>query len=141
MSNAEVELTKEQREAKDKADRERETTEQAGKEYFSCHFCFNDHIISALPYQWRQELGEVEISVGVPAGTRAKDLVVTIQKKKLIVGLKSQTPIMSGELCKEIKVEESNWTLRACIRYSALSCSHFSCRGSKDRSDCFRKTE
>ncbi|EKM83925.1 hypothetical protein AGABI1DRAFT_96886 [Agaricus bisporus var. burnettii JB137-S8] len=94
MSDAESELTKEQREAKDVADREREALEQA-----------------ALPYQWRQELGEVEISVAVPPGTRGKNLVVIIQKKRLSVGLKGEEPILNGELCKEIKVEESNWTL------------------------------
>jgi len=88
-------ILKEQRDAKDKADREREATEQA-----------------ALPYQWRQELGEVEINVPVPPGTRGKDLVVNIQKKKLSVGLKGQEPIINGELCKEIKIEESNWTLQ-----------------------------
>jgi hypothetical protein len=65
-----------------------------------------------LPYQWKQELAEVEISVPVPPGTRGKDLSVVIQKKKLSVGLKGMDPILAGELCKEIKVEESNWTLR-----------------------------
>ncbi len=48
----------------------------------------------------------------VPPGTKGKELVVILQKKKLSVGLKGQEPIVNGELCKEIKVEESNWTLR-----------------------------
>jgi hypothetical protein len=125
MSNAESELTKEHREAKDKADREREAVEQAGKEVPLSSFFPDGDIVSALPYRWRQELGEVEISAAVPAGTRGKDLVVTIQKKRLSVGLKGQTPILNGELCKEIKVEESNWTLREWIQYSALSMSSF----------------
>ncbi len=47
----------------------------------------------------------------MPKGTRGKDLTVVIQKKKLSVGLKGQEPILSGELCKEIKVDESTWTL------------------------------
>ncbi|KAJ3563439.1 hypothetical protein NP233_g8937 [Leucocoprinus birnbaumii] len=88
-------LTAEQREAKDKAAREREAAEQA-----------------ELPYQWRQELGEVEISVPVPPGTRGKELSVIIQKKKIHVGLKGKEPILAGELCKEVKVDESNWTLQ-----------------------------
>lgn len=88
-------MTTEQREVKDKADREREAAEQA-----------------ALPYQWKQELGEVEIIVPVPSGTRGKDLSVIIQKKKLSVGLKGQDPILDGELCKEIKVDDSSWTLQ-----------------------------
>ncbi|KZT72827.1 CS-domain-containing protein [Daedalea quercina L-15889] len=87
-------LSKEEREARDKADREREAAEQA-----------------ALPYKWKQELGEVDIVVPVPKGTRGKNLDVVIQKKKLSVGLKGQEPIMAGELCREIKVEESTWTV------------------------------
>lgn len=67
----------------------------------------------ALPYTWRQELGEVDVTVPVPTGTRARDLLVVIQKKNLSVGLKGQEKIMGGELCKEIKVEDSTWTLRA----------------------------
>lgn len=66
----------------------------------------------ALPYTWTQELGEVDIIIPVPQGTRARDLTVVIGKKKLSVGLKNTEPIMSGELCKEIKVEDSTWTIR-----------------------------
>ncbi len=47
----------------------------------------------------------------MPKGTRGKDLNIVIQKKKLSVGLKGQEPIMSGELCKDIKIDESTWTL------------------------------
>ncbi|GBE78007.1 nuclear movement protein nudC [Sparassis latifolia] len=85
-------LTKEEREVRDKADRQREAAEQAG-----------------LPYTWKQELGEVDIVVPVPKGTRGRDLSVVIQKKKLSVGLKGKDKIMEGELCKDIKVEESTW--------------------------------
>ncbi|KAL9716298.1 hypothetical protein Ac2012v2_000744 [Leucoagaricus gongylophorus] len=95
MSNTEENLTTEQQEAKDQADREREAAEQA-----------------VLPYQWRQELREIEINVPVPQGTRGKDLSVIIQKTKLSVGLRNQSPILAGDLCKEIKVDDSNWTLQ-----------------------------
>ncbi|KAI0815027.1 nuclear movement protein nudC [Irpex lacteus] len=87
-------LSPEERAARDLADRKREQEEQA-----------------ALPYKWKQELAEVDLEVPVPKGTRGKDLTVVIQKKKLSVGLKGQEPILSGELCKEIKVDESTWTL------------------------------
>ncbi|GJE87673.1 CS-domain-containing protein [Phanerochaete sordida] len=87
-------LSKEEREARDKADREREAAEQA-----------------ALPYTWKQQLSDVDIEISVPKGTRSKQLDVVIQKNKLSVGLKGQEPIMAGELCKEIKVEDSTWTL------------------------------
>lgn len=65
----------------------------------------------ALPYTWTQELGEVDLVVPVAKGTRGKDLNVVIQKKKLSVGLKGQEKILDGELCKEIKVEDSTWTI------------------------------
>ena len=64
-----------------------------------------------MPYTWKQELGEVDITVPVPKGTRGRDLNVVLQKKKLSVGLKGKEPIMGGELCKDIKVEESTWSI------------------------------
>ncbi|KAF9496146.1 nuclear movement protein nudC [Pleurotus eryngii] len=88
-------LTPEQREERDKAAKAREAEEQA-----------------ALPYTWTQLLGELDIVVPVPKGTRARDLVITIQKKKLKVALKGKEPIMEGELCKDIKVEESTWNIQ-----------------------------
>ncbi|KAG8864205.1 hypothetical protein FRB96_006026 [Tulasnella sp. 330] len=90
MSDTE-ELTKEQRDQKDKEDRAREEAEQA-----------------ALPYQWKQVLGEIDLTVPVPKGTRGRDLDVKIMKKKLSVGLKGKEKIMDGELCKEIKMEEKD---------------------------------
>ncbi|TFK77151.1 nuclear movement protein nudC [Pluteus cervinus] len=87
-------LTPEEREVRDKADRERERAEQA-----------------TLPYKWVQELGEVDITVPVPKGTRARDLAIVIQKKKLSVGFKGKDKIMEGELCKEIKIDESTWSV------------------------------
>jgi len=93
MSDTE-ELTKEQRDQKDKEDRAREEAEQA-----------------ALPYRWTQALGEVDLIVPVPKGTRARDLDLKIMKKKLSVGLKGKEKILDGELPKEIKIEESTWTV------------------------------
>ncbi|TDL28607.1 nuclear movement protein nudC [Rickenella mellea] len=87
-------LSKEERDEKDKADRQREAEEQA-----------------ALPYSWKQQLGEVDLIVPVPKGTRARDLNVAIKRKSLQVGLKGKEAILDGELCREIKVEDSAWTL------------------------------
>jgi len=53
----------------------------------------------------------VDITVPVPKGTRGRDLVVVIQKTRLSIGMKGKEKILEGELCKEIKVEESTWTL------------------------------
>jgi len=93
--SAEERLSAKEREERDRADRLREKEEQA-----------------KLPYSWTQELGEVDITIPVPQGTRGKDLTVVIQKKKLSVGLKGQEPIMAGNLCKEIKIEDSTWTVQ-----------------------------
>jgi hypothetical protein len=65
----------------------------------------------ALPYTWKQNLPDVDVEIIVPKGTRARDLAVDIGRKKLSVGLKNKEPIMSGELCREIKIEDSTWTL------------------------------
>jgi hypothetical protein len=70
------------------------------------------HEGSELPYTWKQELGELDLVVPVPKGTRGKNLSVVIAKKRLTVGLKGQAPILDGELCKEIKMEDSTWTIR-----------------------------
>ncbi|KAF8632577.1 hypothetical protein AX15_001786 [Amanita polypyramis BW_CC] len=106
-------LSKEEKEARDKADRAREAAEQAGRCYFvDLALDFTHHtLVQALPYSWIQELGEVDIVIPMAKGTRARDLAVIIDKKKLSVGVKGREPIMSGELCKEIKVEDSTWTL------------------------------
>ncbi|KAJ7596980.1 HSP20-like chaperone [Mycena floridula] len=88
-------LTPEKRKIRDDEQRAREAAEQA-----------------TLPYSWTQELGELDIVVPVPKGTRAKDLNVVLQKKKLSLGLKGQDKILDGELCKEIKVDDSTWTIQ-----------------------------
>lgn len=62
-------------------------------------------------YVWVQQLAEVAITVPVPVGTRSRDLVVDIGKKRLRVGLKGQPPIIDGELHKAVKVDDSFWTL------------------------------
>lgn len=113
-------LSKEEREARDKADREREAAEQAGAHSVVTRIASSLTAILALPYKWRQELGEVDIVVPVPKGTRGRDLSVVIQKKKLSVGLKGKEPIMAGELCREIKMDESTWTLGECSQANIL---------------------
>jgi hypothetical protein len=67
--------------------------------------------VQELPYKWTQVLGDLDVTVPVPKGTRGRDLVVVLQKKKLSVGLKGKEPIMSGELFADVKMEESTWTL------------------------------
>lgn len=72
---------------------------------------------AALPYTWRQTLSDVDVTVPVPQGTRSRDLVVDIKRSSLKVGLKGKEPILSGALCKDIKTDDSTWTLgRCCVR-------------------------
>lgn len=87
-------LTPEERKQHDEAESERERQEQ-----------------SQLPFTWKQTLQDVTLNIPVPPGTKARDLTVDIKKTKLKVGLKGQEPILDGTLCKEIKLEESTWTL------------------------------
>ncbi|KAG1153000.1 hypothetical protein G6F37_000039 [Rhizopus arrhizus] len=88
------ELTPEQREAQDKLEREREAKEQ-----------------SELPYTWKQTLQDVDISIPVPKGTRARDVIVDIKKNHFKVSLKGKDPIVDDELCQAVKVDDSTWTI------------------------------
>lgn len=36
---------------------------------------------------------------------------VVIKKKLIKVGIKGQAPILEGELCKDVKVDDSTWTI------------------------------
>ncbi|KAJ3125065.1 hypothetical protein HK098_000622 [Nowakowskiella sp. JEL0407] len=94
MNGEEENLSEQEREERDRIQREKEAAEQA-----------------ALPYTWKQTLEDVEIRVPVPKGTRSRDVVVDIKKKSIKVGLKGKEPILEGELCKEVKMEESTWTV------------------------------
>lgn len=63
----------------------------------------------------------MSIIVPVPKGTRAKNMDIVMQKKKLRVGLKGQDAILDGELCKEIKIDDSTWSLGALRSPSQVS--------------------
>jgi hypothetical protein len=104
-------LSPAEREIRDKADRQREVDEQAGMSLISRASFIHLIYPQALPYTWKQSLPDVDIVVPVPKGTRARDLVVVIAKKKLSIGFKGKDPIMAGDLCQEVKLEESTWTL------------------------------
>ncbi|KAH8303578.1 hypothetical protein KR018_003972 [Drosophila ironensis] len=65
-------------------------------------------------YTWTQTLQELEIKIpfNVTFALRSRDLVVSIGKKTLKVGIKGQEPIIDGELSAEVKQEESVWVLQ-----------------------------
>lgn len=87
-------MTEEERTAYDATARKKEAEEQA-----------------TLPFKWRQTLVDVDISFEVPKGTRGKDLVIEIKKKSLRAGLRGQTPIIEGTLTKEVRLDDSTWSL------------------------------
>lgn len=67
--------------------------------------------LDGCSYTWSQTLREVEVTVPVPAGTRGKDVSVSISKTNLAVGLKGKEAYFSGPLCKNVHVDESTWTV------------------------------
>ncbi|GHJ89910.1 hypothetical protein NliqN6_6312 [Naganishia liquefaciens] len=75
----------------------------------------------ALPYKWTQYLNTATVTVNLPSGTRARDLVVAIKKKSIKVQIKSQSePILEGELFAEIKEEDSTWSIDEGVLYVEL---------------------
>ncbi|KAH6672460.1 HSP20-like chaperone [Halenospora varia] len=66
---------------------------------------------AALPYKWTQVIGELDVICEVPGNLKSRDLNVEIKKTKLVVGIKGQEPIISGDLPHPIHVDESTWTL------------------------------
>jgi hypothetical protein len=136
-------LSNEERKIRDTADRAREAVEQAGTDYLDqCSQLFS-HACNqpVLPYTWKQELGEVDLIVPVPKGTRGKNLNVVIGKKNLSIGLKGQDNILEGELCKEIKVEESTWTIRESRYHFQLKSSLTVSRGPRSSAHSPREAQ
>ncbi|EHL01075.1 putative Nuclear movement protein nudC [Glarea lozoyensis 74030] len=66
---------------------------------------------AALPYKWTQTITDLDVSLEVPGNLKGRDLIVELKKKKLVVGIKGQEPIINGDLPHEIHTEESTWTL------------------------------
>uniref|UniRef100_A0A1B0DR96 Nuclear migration protein nudC n=1 Tax=Phlebotomus papatasi TaxID=29031 RepID=A0A1B0DR96_PHLPP len=54
----------------------------------------------------------LRVPLNVNFNVRSRDVVVKIGKKTLTVGLKGQEPIINGELCAEVKMEDSVWVIQ-----------------------------
>lgn len=50
---------------------------------------------AALPYQWTQTIGDLDITTEVAGNLKSRDLVVDIKKTKLTIGIKGQEPIVT----------------------------------------------
>ncbi|KAK9266824.1 hypothetical protein L1049_001648 [Liquidambar formosana] len=75
-------------------------------------------------YSWTQTLQEVTVNVPVPAGTKSRFVVCEMKKNHLKVGLKGQPPIIDGELCQSIKVDDCFWSLEDQQAVSILLTKH-----------------
>jgi hypothetical protein len=63
-------------------------------------------------YVWTQQLSELAVNIPMPAGTKAKMLIVDITNRHLRVSIKGQaTPLIDGEFHKRVIVDDSTWTL------------------------------
>ena len=64
-------------------------------------------------YTWTQTLSELNVTIDVPEGTRGRDLSITITKRHLKIGLKSQAPtlLVNAPLTKTIICDDSFWTV------------------------------
>ena len=58
-------------------------------------------------YSWTQSLQDLQVTVAVPAGTKAKLLTVDIKKKALKVQVKGADAKLDGELFQSVKLEDS----------------------------------
>lgn len=73
----------------------------------------NDRCGVDLPhYSWGQGDTDVTVTIPFPAGTRAKQLIITITPDSLSVGLqKAPAPVLCGKLYKVIKSADSSWQI------------------------------
>ncbi|CAI7838554.1 unnamed protein product [Closterium sp. NIES-54] len=62
-------------------------------------------------YSFSQTLGELNLAIPLPAGTKARGVTVEIKKTRLLAGLKGQAPVLEGELWAPVKVDDSIWSI------------------------------
>ncbi|KAL3308309.1 hypothetical protein Ciccas_013161 [Cichlidogyrus casuarinus] len=64
-------------------------------------------------YRWVQTLGDLDVKIPtkLPYKIKSRDVIVEFGRKTLKVQIKGQPAVFDGPLYKEIKVEESSWTL------------------------------
>ncbi|RKP14027.1 HSP20-like chaperone [Piptocephalis cylindrospora] len=66
----------------------------------------------ALPYRWKQTLADLDVSISLPVGTRAKMLKVSITTTSIRVQVPGQDePVLEGKLTHSVQEEECTWTV------------------------------
>ncbi|TIA87822.1 hypothetical protein E3P99_02958 [Wallemia hederae] len=66
---------------------------------------------AALPYKWTQTIADLDVTIDLPQGIRARDLSVVIKRRKLSVAIKNGEVIVDGTLFNDIKEEDSTWSV------------------------------
>ncbi len=62
-------------------------------------------------YNWSQTVQDVQVQIPIPEGTKANQLDIKIQTKKISCAFKGKEPFLIGELCEKVKVEDSFWSI------------------------------
>jgi hypothetical protein len=80
---------------------------------------------AALPYKWAQAIGDLDITVEVPGNLKGKDLNVDIKKKKLVLGIKGQEPIInvchSNHLGSKVSVVDDICRATSHTKFTSMS--------------------
>lgn len=68
---------------------------------------------AALPYRWTQALDHVEVTLPLPAGTRAKQLDVAIKRTSIRVAQRDgeRAVLLEGTLPHPILLDDSTWSI------------------------------
>ncbi|KAF2665078.1 CS-domain-containing protein [Microthyrium microscopicum] len=66
---------------------------------------------AALPYKWTQTIKDVDITIEIDGKFKGKDLDIKIGKESLKAAIKGGEVFIDGPLPKQIRVDESTWTL------------------------------
>ena len=64
-----------------------------------------------VKYDWSQYSSEVNLTVHIPPGTRARDLIVVVQPFQMSVSLKGYGIILKGSFHKGVRHRETVWTI------------------------------
>ena len=64
-----------------------------------------------VQHNWTQHQGEIYLTIQLPKGTRARDLIVVIEPFQITVSLKGYGVILRGSFYKGVRHRDSFWTI------------------------------